>query len=89
MTLTQTQENKSHWYPMYIKVLVIEYILYIQYWKLSFFYGTLLSYLWLFVVYILYHFHFARANFNVWAAFLKLLNRQDQFIVHQVMERDN
>ncbi|XP_068735058.1 V-type proton ATPase subunit H-like [Montipora capricornis] len=24
-----------------------------------------------------------KANFNVWAAFLKLLNRQDQFIVHQ------
>lgn len=24
-----------------------------------------------------------RANFNVWAALLKLLNRQDQFIVHQ------
>ena len=25
-----------------------------------------------------------RANINVWASFLKLLNRQDQFIVHQV-----
>ena len=39
--MTQTQENKSHWYPMYIKVLVIEYILYIQYWKLSFFFMEL------------------------------------------------
>lgn len=25
-----------------------------------------------------------RANINVWTSFLKLLNRQDQFIVHQV-----
>ena len=25
-----------------------------------------------------------RANINVWTSFLKLLNRHDQFIVHQV-----
>ena len=25
-----------------------------------------------------------RANVNVWASFLKFLNREDQFIVHQV-----
>ena len=32
---------------------------------------------------------FARANFNVWGALLKFLNRQDQFIVHQVIEQDH
>lgn len=45
------------------------------------FYLSLPSELWMMNVFsCLLH----RANVNVWASFLKFLNREDQFIVHQV-----
>ena len=63
-----------------------------RYVSLAFMHGCVLLNLTLLKLLIFFFCFFsflARADCNVWKALLKFLNRQDQFIVHQVIEQDH
>ena len=60
-----------------------------RYVSLAFMQGCVLLNLTLLKLLIFFFSFLARADFNVWGALLKFLNRQDQFIVHQVIEQDH